>query len=89
MSSPGTKGVPCLLYKRCPNVLRWLQNILRSTWNNLMIGEQYMKAKAVYILKEQNSNEINLLNVEGKIFFSDMASHLTKYLTENGCVNVS
>ncbi|GFN89041.1 reverse transcriptase [Plakobranchus ocellatus] len=53
-----------------------------------------MTAEGVYIPKEQNSTEINqfgpilLLNVEGKIL-AVMASRLTKYLTENGYVNVS
>ena len=31
----------------------------------------------------------SMLNVEGKIFFSVMVSHLTKYLTENGHINAS
>ncbi|GFO40953.1 reverse transcriptase [Plakobranchus ocellatus] len=54
-----------------------------------------MTAEGVYIPKEQDSKGINqfrpisLLNVEGKIFFSIMASRLTKYLTENGYINTS
>ena len=54
-----------------------------------------MTAEGVFIPKEQNSTEINqfrpitLLNVEGKIFFSVMASRLTKYLTENGYIDIS
>ncbi|GFO32390.1 reverse transcriptase [Plakobranchus ocellatus] len=54
-----------------------------------------MIAEAVYIPKEQDSEGINqfrpisLLNVEGKIYFSVMASRLTKYLTENGYINTS
>ncbi|GFN77668.1 reverse transcriptase [Plakobranchus ocellatus] len=50
-----------------------------------------VKAEGIYIPKEQNSTvrPISLLNAEGKIFFSVMASRLTKYLIENGYVNVS
>ena len=54
-----------------------------------------MSADGVYIPKEQNTTEINqfrpisLLNVEGKIFFSGMASRLTKHLTENRYINTS
>ncbi|GFO45207.1 reverse transcriptase [Plakobranchus ocellatus] len=54
-----------------------------------------MTAEGVYITKEQDSRGINqfrpisLLNGEGKIFFSVMASRLTKYLTENGYINTS
>ena len=89
-SAPGPNGVPYLLHKRCPNVLKRLYKILRGAWSNLKIS-----ADGVYIPKEQNSTEINqfrpisLLNVEGKIFFSVMASRVTKYLTENGYINTS
>ncbi|GFO18905.1 polyprotein [Plakobranchus ocellatus] len=54
-----------------------------------------MTAEGVHIPKEQDSRGINqfrpisLLNVEGKIFFSVMASRLTKYLTENRYINTS
>ena len=49
-----------------------------------------MIADGVYIPKEQNSKDINrfrpisLLNVEEKIFFTVVASRLTKYLLTNG-----
>ena len=92
-SAPGPNGVPYLLYKRCPNVLKRLHKILRGAWSNLKISEQWMSADGVYIPKEKNSTEINqfrpisLLNVEGKIFFSVMAYRLTKYLSENGYIN--
>ena len=94
-SAPGPNGVPYLLYKRCPKVLTWLHKILKSAWKNLKISDQWTIAEGVYIPKEQNSSEINqfrpisLLNVEGKIFFSVMASRLTKYLKDNGYINVS
>ena len=94
-SAPGPNGVPYLLYKRCPNVLKRLHKILRGTWSNLKISEQWMSADGVYIPKERNSTEINqfrpisLLNVEGKIFFPVMASCLTKYFTENGYIKTS
>ena len=53
-----------------------------------------MTAEGVYIPKEQIPTEINqyrpisLLNIEGEIFFSGMASRLTKYLTENGYIDI-
>ncbi|GFO42356.1 polyprotein [Plakobranchus ocellatus] len=94
-SAPGPNGVPYLLYKRCPNVLKKLHKILRSAWKNIKISKEWMTAEGVYIPKEQDSRGINqfppisLLNVEGKIFFSVMASRLTKYLTENEYINTS
>ena len=53
-SAPGPNGVPYLLYKRCPNVLKRLHKILRGAWSNLKISEQWMSADGVYIAKEQN-----------------------------------
>ena len=54
-SAPGPNGVPYLLYKRYPKVLGWLHKMLKSAWDNLMIGDQWMVAEGVYISKEQNS----------------------------------
>ena len=94
-SSPGPNGIPYLLYKKCPNVLMWLHQLIKSAWRNSRISDQWMTAEGVYIPKEQNSSDINqfrpisLLNVEGKIFFSVMASRLTKYLKENEYLDVS
>ncbi|GFO30698.1 reverse transcriptase [Plakobranchus ocellatus] len=94
-SAPGPNGVPYLLCKRYPNVLKKLQRILRSVWENIKISKEWMTAEWVYITKEQDSKGINqfrqisLLNVEGKIFFSIMASRLTKCLIENGYINTS
>ena len=62
-------------------------NITYITWRHMPLR--------ISFLMEQNSTEINqfrpmsLLHVEGKIFFSVMASRLTKYLTENGYINTS
>ena len=58
-SAPGPNGVPYLLYKRCPNVLKRLHKILRGAWSYRKISEQWMTAEVVYISKEQNSTEIN------------------------------
>ncbi|GFO27371.1 reverse transcriptase [Plakobranchus ocellatus] len=94
-SAPGLNGVPYLLYKRCPNVLKKLHKILRSAWKNIKISKEWMTAEGVYIPKEQDSRGINqfrpisLLNVECKLFFSVMASRLTKHLTENGYLDTS
>ena len=94
-SSPGPNGIPYLLYKKCPKVLMWLHQLIKSAWRNSKISNQWMTADGVYIPKEQNSSDISqfrpisLLNVEGKIFFSVMATRLTKYLQENEYLDVS
>ncbi|GFO34064.1 reverse transcriptase [Plakobranchus ocellatus] len=94
-SAPRPNRVPYLLYKRCPNVLKRLDKILQSAWKTIKISKEWMTAEGVYIPTEQDSKGINqfrpisLLNVEGKMFFSIMALRLTKYLTENGYINIS
>ena len=68
---------------------------LKLAWENCHISDQWMIADGVYIPKEQNSKDINkfwpisLLNIEGKIFFTVLASRLTKYLLTNEYINTS
>ena len=94
-SAPGPNGIPNLLYKKCPKVLAWLHKMLKSAWKNQKISDQWNTADGVYIPKEQDSSSINqfrpisLLNVEGKIFFSVMASRLSTYLLENNYLDIS
>ncbi|GFN97228.1 histone-lysine N-methyltransferase SETMAR [Plakobranchus ocellatus] len=58
-SAPGPNGVPYLLYKICPNILKKLHKILRSAWKNIKISKEWMTAEEVYIPKEQDSKGIN------------------------------
>ncbi|XP_005112736.1 uncharacterized protein LOC101856396 [Aplysia californica] len=79
--------------KRCLKALKWLHGQLRLAWKNGHISKECMKADGVYIPKEKDSEgisqfrPISLLNVEGKIFFSVMASRLMSYLLTNGYVD--
>merc|ERR1712240_820684 len=65
------------------------------SWKNQKVSDQWNTADGVYIPKEQDSSSINqfrpisLLNVEGKIFFSVMASRLSTFLLENNYLDVS
>ncbi|GFO47393.1 reverse transcriptase [Plakobranchus ocellatus] len=92
-SAPGPNGVPYLLYKDAPTFSRSYTKYYEVHGKNIKISKEWMTAEGVCIPKEQDSRGINqirpisLLNVEGKIFFSVMASRLTKYLTENGYIN--
>ncbi|GFO38405.1 polyprotein [Plakobranchus ocellatus] len=56
-SAPGPNGVPYLLYKRCPNVLKKLHKILRSAWKNIKISKEWMAAEWVYIPKSKIRKE--------------------------------
>ena len=49
-STPGPNGIPFLLYKKCPNVLKWLHANLKLAWKNRHISDQWMIADEVYIL---------------------------------------
>jgi hypothetical protein len=88
-SAPGPNGVPYLIYKRCPKVLRMHQRLLYGAWKE---GE-WKKADGVFIAIELNSSEISqfrpisLLNVEGKMFFAVMLRRITNYLVENDYIN--
>ena len=39
-STPGPNGIPFLLYKKCPNVLKWLHANLKLAWKNRHISDQ-------------------------------------------------
>ncbi|CAG5130209.1 unnamed protein product, partial [Candidula unifasciata] len=94
-SAPGPNGVPYVLYKRCPKILKMLHVLLRQAWIRNHICPEWSKANGVYIPKEQDSKSlsqfrpISLLNVEGKIFFSVMARRLTQYLMTNKYIDTS
>ena len=53
-STPGPNGIPFLLYKKCPKVLKWLHANLKQAGKNFHISNQWMIADGVYIPKEKN-----------------------------------
>ena len=94
-SAPGPNGVPYLLYKRCPKTLYLLHSLIQRAWSSATVDDEWKKAEGVYIPKEKDSKGLNqfrpisLLNVEGKIFFSIMASRLTEFVMSNQYVDIS
>ena len=94
-SAPGPNGVPYLVYKKCPKILKHLHSLLVAAWKQKCVSNEWTKADGVYIPKEKDSKTIgqfrpiSLLNVEGKVFFAVVASRLTKYLMNNGYVDTS
>ena len=94
-SAPGPNGIPYLVYKKCPGVLKKLHGLLVNAWRQKHVSDEWNQADGVYIPKEKNSKgidkfrPISLLNVEGKIFFSVLAARLTKFLISNGYVDTS
>ena len=94
-SAPGPNGVPYLVYKNAPGAARFLYRLMRGVWNSRKIPRAWRRAGGVMIPKEKNAvgigqfRQINLLNVEGKIFFSVVAQRLTSYLKKNDLIDVS
>lgn len=68
---------------------------MRVVWNKQVFPKAWRRAGGVLIPKEKNSATIeqfrllNLLNIEGKIFFSVLAQRLSKYLKHNHLIDAS
>ncbi|KAJ8359312.1 hypothetical protein SKAU_G00158370 [Synaphobranchus kaupii] len=94
-STPGPSGVPYLVYKHCPELLRHLWKTLKVIWRRGRVANQWRCAEGVWIPKVENSKNINqfrsisLLSVEGKVFFSIVSRRLTKFLLKNNYINPS
>ncbi|KAJ8346703.1 hypothetical protein SKAU_G00281040 [Synaphobranchus kaupii] len=94
-SAPGPNGVPYCVYKNAPDVLKLLWRNMRVAWEKQIIPKAWRRAGGVLIPKEKNSTtieqfrQINLLNVEGKIFFSVLAKRMAKYLNQNHFIDTS
>lgn len=94
-SAPGPSGVPYVVYKRCPKLLKRLWTILKVIWRRGKVAQQWRHAEGVWIPKEENSSSmeqfrvISLLSVEGKIFFSIVARRMTEFLLSNNYIDTS
>jgi hypothetical protein len=92
-SAPGPYGVPYLIYKPCPKVLKIFQRLLYSAWQESIVISEWKKADGVFIAKELNLSEISqfrpisLLKVQGKIFVAVMSRRITNYLVSNGYID--
>lgn len=64
-------------------------------WRRGKVAHQWRYTEGAWILKEKESKNIDqfriifLLSVEGKIFFSIVARHLTDYLLRNAYIDTS
>ncbi len=94
-SAPGPNGVLYKLYKKAPDVLRYLWRLMRIVWQKGIIPKAWRRAGGVLIPKEKDATEISqfrpicLLNVEGKIFFSMIAQRLSTYLDKNKYIDTA
>ena len=75
-SAPGPNGIPYIVYKRCPMLLRELWQLFCVIWRKGIIPECWKEAEGCFAPKEKNSMTINqfrtisLLNLEVKMFVS-------------------
>ncbi|XP_077372334.1 uncharacterized protein LOC144033646 [Festucalex cinctus] len=94
-SAPGPSGVPYVVFKRCPRLLKRLWRILRVIWRRGKVAQQWRHAEGVWIPKEESSitieqfRIISLLSVESKIFFSIVARRMTEFLLRNTYIDTS
>ena len=94
-SAPGPNGVPYIVYKRCPQLLRFLLKLLRIMWRRGKVVGQWKYSQGIWIPKEEGAKKINqfrcisLLNVEGKIFFSLLNRRLVDFLLKNTYIDTS
>lgn len=57
-SAPGPSGVPYKVYNQCPWLLKCLWKILRVIWQRGKVAAQWRYAEGVWILKEEDSCNI-------------------------------
>ena len=94
-SAPGPNGVPYIVYKRCPQLLRFLLKLLRVISRRGKVVGQWRYSQGIWIPKEERAKKINqfrcisLLNVEGKIFFSLLNRRLVDFLLKNTYIDTS
>ena len=94
-SAPGPSGIPYKVYKKCPNFLRRLWQLLKVVWRKGTVPDCWKQAEGCFVPKEKDSKTIkqfrtiSLLNVEGKIFFSILANRMTSYMLSNQYINTS
>ena len=69
--------------------------LVESAWETGRVDNEWKRAEDVYIPKEKDSRSltqfrpISLLNVEGKVFFTIMASRLTQYVMSNRYIDTT
>ena len=93
-SAPGPNGVPYIVYKRCPQLLRFLLKLLRIIWRRGKVVRQWRYSQGIWVPKEEGTkiNQcrcISLLNVEGKIFFSLLNRRFVDFLLKNTYIDMS
>ena len=96
-SSHGPNGIPYHVYKKVPDVLKYLCKLMVIVWKKGTIQRMCHQTGDVscFIPKEKNAmnigqfGTISLLNVESEIFFSVVARSLVSYLKADSYKDIS
>jgi len=92
-NAPGLNSIPFLVYKRCPELLKYLNRIFRRVWESREIPKSWQCALVVLIAKSEvldspaEFRPIALLNAEGRLFFTLMQWRLSDFMLKNGYIN--
>ena len=88
-SSPGLNGIPYLVYKKCPDIRRFLYWIFRRVWKEHTVPQSWKVGRQVLIPKSNDTSKpglmrpITVLNVEGRLFFTLYQQRLCSFMIAN------
>ena len=90
--APGINAIPYIVYKKCPEILRFLLQIFKRVWKDKAIPVSWQRGVIVLIPKSSTTDladpkefrPIALLNSEGRLFFTLMEWRLSDYMIRNG-----
>ena len=94
-SSPGPNGVCYKVYKNSPRLTQRLWKLMRVAWRRGRLANSWYSAEGCFIPKEEDAKDLNqfriisLLNVEGKIFLSVLARKMTRFMLDNGYIDIA
>ena len=93
-AAAGINGLPYIIYKKCPTVLRYLHKIILKIWLDKDIPPDWAITYISLIAKSSNLDQpsefrpIAVGNTAGKIFFSIIADRLQRYMVDNQYIRV-
>ena len=98
-SRPGPNQIPYKVYKKCPQLKKYLLRLMQATLREKKIPLKWRISDGIFIPKVDDPKEeqlrtdyrqIALTNVEGKLFWSLVSDKLYKYLVvENKFIDTS
>ncbi len=91
--APGINGITYVTFKKCRSVFLLLCKIFRRVWTTGAIPLAWTLAEIILISKSEILDQpkefrpISLLNITGKIFFSEVNRRIERFMVDNGYLN--